>query len=104
MTPRAEVIIGFAPEDREIIQRMLDAQDHDAEVASLERAVQDAQDKATVASRRGAEYERMWGAAMTRMRQLEQRLDNVRLLAHAQENEANAGLTPEQIIERIREV
>lgn len=44
--PRAEVVIGFAPEDRELIQRMLDQQDEDSSSERLQALLDRALERA----------------------------------------------------------
>lgn len=98
---RAEVVIGFAPEDRELIARMLDAQERQADEDQVQAAIAHVEDGRRRALAKAAEYERMWGAASTRLRQLEMITDNVRKIADVDSTDADLNRVR---LQQIREV
>lgn len=69
---RAEIRIGFEPEDRELIERMLESQERDLDAANT--AVDEARARGMEAYQRRRDAEFRLGLQSTVLRQLETRL------------------------------
>jgi hypothetical protein len=77
--PRAEVIIGFAPEDRDLIARILDAQDR--ELSRHQEHLMQARVLAQDARQRTRDAEARAGHESTRARQMTTLLETARSVA-----------------------